>query len=39
MEKGRIIFEGLAADLRGRPDLVAEITLGGHAGALAKVAS
>jgi branched-chain amino acid transport system ATP-binding protein len=39
MEKGRIIFEGLASDLRGRPDLVAEITLGGHADALAKVAS
>ncbi len=35
MEKGRIVHEGLASELRDRPDLVAELTLGGHADRLA----
>jgi branched-chain amino acid transport system ATP-binding protein len=39
MEKGRLVYEGLAADLQARPDLVAEITLGGHADALSKAAA
>jgi branched-chain amino acid transport system ATP-binding protein len=39
MEKGRLVYEGLAADLQARPDLVAEITLGGHADALSEKAA
>ncbi len=35
MEKGRVVHEGLASELRERPDLVAELTLGGHADRLA----
>ncbi len=36
MEKGRIVYQGLAEELRERPDLVAELTLGGHADRLAE---
>jgi ABC-type branched-subunit amino acid transport system ATPase component/MFS family permease len=36
MEKGRVVYEGLAEELRQRPDLVAELTLGGHADRLAE---
>jgi branched-chain amino acid transport system ATP-binding protein len=36
MEKGRIVHEGLAEDLIARPDLVADLTLGGHADRLAE---
>ena len=36
MEKGRVVHEGLAEDLRSQPDLVADLTLGGHADRLAE---